>query len=423
MWRRYDCCLAMAKILISFLGTGRVDGKDKSKRRYEPTTYKLGEYSGDYTFMAKMLAEKECVDTVFLIGTRHSMWEEVYYSFSEKNVDEEKLWEIAKDCDAANSKTSLDFPYKTEIEKAVSNPELRILMVHYGINEQEIKENIEIVLGIVEHLRDNDEIIVDITHSFRSIPLIIMNLLFYLRTLRNPKVIISHIYYGMLEVTRELGYTPVVDLKSALEITDWTLGAYSFHQFGISDQICGLVTDKEVSSSLERFSSLLSLNFLEPLEKEAQRLSGLKNHKYDSLLESMTVKPVVEDFVKTFGGEKVHYAFQYKLAKWQFDKFNFLASMATLLEATVTYASEVNGLDWRDYDSRNYCKEMLRKGRGEKGVVLDQDLLAVYNAINGKRNNLVHQNATSKNPSYEVYVKAIKDNLKVFGRLVKARGV
>ena len=97
--------------------------------------------------------------------------------------------------------------------------------------------------------------------------------------------------------------------------------------------------------------------------------------------------------------------------------------MTTLLEATVTYACEVNGLDWRDYDSRNYCKEMLRKGRGEKGVVLDQDLLAVYNAINGKRNNLVHQNATSKNPSYEVYVKAIKDNLKVFGRLVKARGV
>ena len=54
----------------------------------------------------------------------------------------------------------------------------------------------------------------------------------------------------MLEVNKELGYTPVVDLKSALSITDWTLGAYSFQEFGISKQICTLVEDKSVVASL-----------------------------------------------------------------------------------------------------------------------------------------------------------------------------
>lgn len=178
------------------------------------------------------------------------MWEEVYNSFSKGEVNEKMLLEMINDCDGANSKSSLDFPFRKYIEDASTDTVLKILLVHYGVDEQEIKKNIEIVLSIVDFLKDGDEIIVDITHSFRSIPLIIMNLLFYLRTVKNPKVTISHIYYGMLEVNKELGYTPVVDLKSALSITDWTLGAYSFQEFGISKQICTLVEDKSVVASL-----------------------------------------------------------------------------------------------------------------------------------------------------------------------------
>lgn len=406
----------MAKILISFLGMGRVD-RNQSKRCYETTTYKIGNVSGDYTFMAKMLAEKEKVDTIFLIGTRHSMWEEVYNSFSQGEVNEKMLLEMINDCDGANSKSSLDFPFRKYIEDASTDTVLKILLVHYGVDEQEIKKNIEIVLSIVDFLKDGDEIIVDITHSFRSIPLIIMNLLFYLRTVKNPKVTISHIYYGMLEVNKELGYTPVVDLKSALSITDWTLGAYSFQEFGISKQICTLVEDKSVAGSLGRFSSLLSLNYLGPLQQEAQRLSSLKNHKYASLLESMTVNPVVDDFVKIFGKETCPYKFQYKLARWQFEKYNYLASMTTLLEATITYACVVNNLDWQKKEVRDRCKISLQKNDVNKDFKIENSLTTIYRAINNKRNNLVHQTG-QVNSSADEYVKAIKDNLKAFGELI-----
>jgi len=405
----------MSKILISFLGTGR----SKDKRAYNTAKYKFGDDSPEEsTFVAKVLAEKEHIDKFFLIGTPQSIWEEVYASFSGSENDEDIWSEIGDYCCRADRNTTMSIPHKEEIEAALGCGS-KVVLVHYGLDEKEIKDNLEIVLGLVNDLNQGDEIIIDITHSFRSLPLIIMNLLFYLRTVNNPKVRISHIYYGMLEVSRELGYAPIIDLKQVLEVTDWTLGAYSFHEFGISKQICGLTKDKSVSNALERFSSLLSLNYLGPLQQEAQRLSALKNHKYDSLFESMTVKPVVDDFIKTFGNEKEPHKFQYKLARWQYEKFNYLASMTTLLEATITYTCVTNNLDWQDYDSRNYCKEMLRTRNDQDGSLkLDYDLCIIFNSINSKRNNLVHQNTQSRNQPCDVYVKSIKDNLDKFSDLI-----
>lgn len=422
----------MAKILISFLGTGPLTRDGNAQRMYRPAKYKLGDSTMECTFVAKMLAQKENADKIFLIGTPHSMWEEVYASFSGTNKDDNKWLEIGDYCDNANKDSDLIIPHKNDVEAALG-PESKVILVHYGLNDAEIKENLEIVLSIIKDLKPRDEIVVDITHSFRSLPLIIMNLLFYLRTVNNPKVTISHIYYGMLEVSRDLGYAPIIDLKQVLDVTDWTIGAYAFREFGISQQICELIncSNKDLEGHLERFSTLLSLNYLGPLQQESQRLSSLKNYEYDSLFQSLTIKPVIEDFIKTFAKEDKPYRFQYNLAKWQFEKFNLLASMTTLLEATITYACSTNAgiiipeihkkLDWKDKDSRDFCKKMLQSknnnATARKSFYVDQTLKDIYRSINNKRNNLVHQTVQT-NSSADEYVKAIEENLKAFGKLI-----
>ena len=384
------------------------------------------------TFVAKMLAQKENADKIFLIGTPHSMWEEVYSSFSGTDKDDNKWLEIGDYCDNANKDSVLSIPHKDDVEAALG-PDSKVILVHYGLNDAEIKENLEIVLSIIKDLKPRDEIVVDITHSFRSLPLIIMNLLFYLRTANNPQVTISHIYYGMLEVSRDLGYAPIIDLKQVLDVTDWTIGAYTFREFGISRQICELINESnnDLKGHLKRFSTLLSLNYLGPLQQESQRLSCLKNYEYDSLFQSLTIKPVIEDFIKTFAKETKPYRFQYNLAKWQFEKFNLLASMTTLLEATITYACSTNEgitipeihkkLDWKDKDSRDFCKKMLQSNKNnataKKSFQVDQTLKEIYRSINNKRNNLVHQTGQSNSPAEE-YAKAIEENLKTFGKLI-----
>ena len=88
----------MAKVLISFIGTGPLVSKggsieEKSAREYRTASYHLGEENlGEYSFMAAALCESQQIDKVILIGTVHSMWEEVYRYFQEKNgkpVDED----------------------------------------------------------------------------------------------------------------------------------------------------------------------------------------------------------------------------------------------------------------------------------------------------------------------------------------------
>ncbi len=49
---------------------------------------------------------------------------------------------------------------------------------------------------------------------------------------------------------------------------------------------------------------------------------------------------------------------------------------------------------------------------------LDYDLCNIFNSINSKRNNLVHQNTQSRNQPCDVYVKAINDNLDKFSNLI-----
>ena len=93
----------MAKVLISFIGTGPLVnkgalGEEKSAREYRRASYHLGEENlGEYSFMAAALYETQNIDRVILIGTAHCMWEEVYRYFQEKNggvIDEDVYCEI-----------------------------------------------------------------------------------------------------------------------------------------------------------------------------------------------------------------------------------------------------------------------------------------------------------------------------------------
>lgn len=72
------------KVLLSFLDTGPLDPKEN--RTYRTTEYHLGETNlGKYPFVSSALKKHYQVDTLLLMGTVHSMWEEVYRWFSENS--------------------------------------------------------------------------------------------------------------------------------------------------------------------------------------------------------------------------------------------------------------------------------------------------------------------------------------------------
>ena len=126
-----------------------------------------------------------------------------------------------------------------------------ILQEAYGIGEESARfiplgatedELWDIFNIMYDEIQDEEELYVDITHSLRNIPIQMLSVIAYARTLKNVNV--AGIYYGAFEakVQNDAGETeaPIFDLVTFLDILDWSQAASSFVRYGNSDEIKAL---------------------------------------------------------------------------------------------------------------------------------------------------------------------------------------
>ena len=389
------------KVLISFLGTGSFASKET--RTYRTANYHLGGKDlGDYPFISAALRKHYDIDRILLVGTVHSMWEEVYRWFCEDNkqaVDEDAYISIADACENSNYLSELAIPHQEVIEQTMGG-ESKVVLIRYGLNEEEIRINTDIILGLQQYLHNGDELIVDVTHAFRSLPLFMMNLLIYLKNVSQKKISITHIHYGMLDISKELGYAPIIDLKSMMDVNDWITGAYSFSEFGNAYKISKLIKDEDgnVSTLLEEFSNLMNLNHLHAIQKIAQRLASIKNKNYKTLIPELTITPIVQSFISQFGANNTHSLFQLKVARWQLDHRKYAQAFLTIQESMITYVCEQNKLKWDDFDNRELAKSLLSY-QNIPGATCDKILKKIYRDLKPLRNCTAHSIETTKNVS------------------------
>jgi CRISPR-associated Csx2 family protein len=119
---------------------------------------------------------------------------------------------------------------KTRLEKL----NLSVPCIHVDILEgkeaKDIWKNFE---TIFQQLESRDELIFDITHSFRSIPMLNMVLMNYAKLLK--EVSVSGIYYGAFEaktMIEEKEVAPIWDVSAFSKIQDWTNNANIFLKTG-----------------------------------------------------------------------------------------------------------------------------------------------------------------------------------------------
>lgn len=394
------------KVLISFLGTGPLLNNDGSKdhssnkREYRTANYQIDNKEYVRSFVADALTDHYKIDTVFMIGTVKSMWEELYRVFCEKRnekIDEEYYFKLAASCDEANSKSPLKLLNKEKIEEVLGKGS-HIELINYGLSEEQLNENITKILGLEEKLKNGDELYIDITHSFRSLPLLVMNTLIYLQNVSKKKIKIKHISYGMLDVVRELNYVPVVDLRKLLEVNEWITAAYSFSQFGNANKIVELLNEidneasKNVSKRVLDFSNANHLNHINALQNSVQQLQGLGG-PLNSLpsIAKMTIGPVVKDFINTIGNFKTTSEFQYNLAKWHRDRHNYYAAYLTLVESIITYVCDECLLCNTNKNDRDLVKK-------EKiNLPKFENINEIYIRVKDLRNALAHASDTREN--------------------------
>ncbi|BAY38655.1 TM1812 family CRISPR-associated protein [Nostoc sp. NIES-2111] len=382
----------MAKILISPIGVGNLVNKTSEERKYKPATYKIGDQPPyESTFMASVLYKHFQLDGIIFIGTVRSMWEEVYSFFCTENKVEkdDNYWlnlaiqieELKYDSDV----NSLDL---TPIEKVLGERS-KCILIKYGLNEDELWENFDRIFEIVALLQPGDEIYIDITHSFRSLSLFLFLTVTFLKDLVNEKQIkIAGVYYGMLDVTRELNYTPVVNLKPLFDMTSWIKGAYSLQSYGDGYLIAELLksqNESQLANQIEQLSQSLNINSVNDIK---QKSSALKSSLETQIAKTpfKYIKNILANFAIKFSRSSVKESeYQLTLSEWYFDNHRYSTGYITLAESIITYLCEMNGKEIRCETSRGEMKDFLHRPENR-----NSDLARLYFDVNPIRNSIAH---------------------------------
>lgn len=424
----------MSKVLISFVGNGRPkkDQPDKSKREYESAKYRFNDSDKIFetTFVSDAIVRHYEIKQIILIGTARSMWEEVYRVFGErKGLDMNTepystIWSELGDFGPKQThKSDATIPHKQDVEEMIGNGS-HIEIVKYGLNKEELQENTSKILSLESLLNNGDELYIDITHSFRSLPIYTINLLIYLENVSAKKLKISRILYGMFEAGREFdGVTPVVDITEIMTLNRWLMGAYAFKNFGQGYQIAELVSNDNVSKKLKSFSDSINLNYTSYIKSSFNQLQSAVNQCEEPLAVKI-LQPMIMDYNKKLGSSDNNTVSlrQYKLSVWHYNNKNYALSTICLVESIISFVCERVNYRVNNYNDRENAKIILGKdGKLEnkeilKSMVNDLSrLIKIYDDAKDIRNNGAHLTGNKTHNEIETLRNGIND----FGQFLR----
>lgn len=430
----------MAKILISSIGGGQ--NLEKNKRN----TYREADYRFENTkedkkssMVSKVIVDEEKIDQVILFGSKKSMWDEVCYIY---NLDE-KIEYIEIIEDYINEKND----YKEEVltlasetltsylkEKNKSERQSKTYILNYGMNQKEIKENMEIFMKIINEIHDGDEIYIDITHAFRSIPLFTLTVMQFIEKLQNNNVNIKKVYYGMFEASGEYGYTPLVNLEYILEVQKWIEAADEFINLGRGYRIAELLKKEsedyqQLANALIELSTLLSMNYISDIKASLKNISKLLKkveEKSDTKEQHIFryVAPSIKQFVEKFNKNQTDSKIQLYLANWYLEHKNYGSEILCLGEVITTlFLDQLNiKINTKEssnekFNKRKEIKDKIRSYTGGSSLILNAKKLE--SKINKKRNDVAHAKLTSNKVSKTKMVEFCEEIYKDINSLFK----
>jgi CRISPR-associated Csx2 family protein len=222
------------KVFISFLGTSPYSGSryigedpkvDRSTRFVQVATLES---------VADQFGED---DQVYIFTTKESL----------KNWDDQPV---------KGSPESVDQKLKSEILELNIGCNIDNVMVPDGKSQDEVWDIFTIIF---DKLAPHDNLFFDITHGFRSLPLLALPLINYAKLLKS--VTVSGIFYGAYD--RNVWKSSVWNLTDFSKLQDWTNNANIFLETGNAKGLAKQLEGgdyQDVKEGLERFSEFTLVN-------------------------------------------------------------------------------------------------------------------------------------------------------------------
>lgn len=263
---------------------------------------------------------------------------------------------------------------------------------------------------ISEELKNEDIIYFDITHGFRSLPMIIMLCISYVRTVRRQKI--GGIYYGAYEAMVN-DIAPCFNLTAMGELLDWLEAARDFTRYGDSSGLSKMLSDvnadvrknnlgsptkiKHLAKKLDYISLSLFNTRVRELKQELKSFYEVIDDPIIAEELSKWVKPfiLVKDSIKesymrmNVEDQIAEFSkFSVQTATWLIEHNHYLQAMAFMREAIITkimYDMGMSDEDVYDEDKRNEIENKLNDRRSESNL-----LAKTWSKIATFRNDLLH---------------------------------
>jgi len=358
----------MAKIIISFIGTGGyADGSNKSRGEYRQTLYSIDNRKYETEFIATALMEHHSADKIIYIGTLKAMWDVVYDSYTDNPSSE--IWEeLSNTIDQANHNT--DIKKGDYIKEVFKKSKIAPIIIKYGLNNQEHQFNIQQLFEIENHIQSGDQLYLDITHGFRSLPLILTNVLNFIVDHIKKNISVVDITYGMHEVSNELdGISPIVSLGILKDLNNSIKASHEFIEYGnaylFSKILSEIKESKSASVLLKDFSNTKSLNHIYNLKQSIIKLKGIQLNNLTPL-QSLTIPKTIKSFIDLFKNAKDDSHFQFEIAVWNLKNHSYGYAAIGLSESIVSKVCECLNLDSKDEFSRSLAKKVFNKEKQNK---------------------------------------------------------
>lgn len=205
--------------LVSFLGKGRAD----AKTGYRTTTYRFDEgFVRTVPFFGLALTEFLQPDRLVLVGTSGSMWD----VFFDREGAGDNALELMEAVEQDRVTPDLLARHAEQLQCELGLP-VQCVLIPFA---RTTAEQVEVLTLLAAEVRSGENLCIDVTHSFRHLPMLALVAARYLSHV--SRVNVSELYYGALEMTPETGETPVLRLSGLLRMLDWVEALATYDKDG-----------------------------------------------------------------------------------------------------------------------------------------------------------------------------------------------
>lgn len=228
---------------------------------------------------------------------------------------------------------------------------------------------------LADNLDDTEEVVFDITHAFRSLPLLAFIAAAYLRVAK--RITLQAMVYGAFEAKQD-GKVPVFDLSPFLSLLDWTTATDQFLKTGDAQALAALLYSADVQTQplAESIKGIAQgLHLLRPLDvmrraaELPSRVAAAEQAIARSVPPFVTLLRRVRDDYGRFGlrdpehlkQDRARLLRQLEIAEWYAAKEQIVQALSIAREWVPSLLCYCFTLDALDRDSREAMEELLNR--------------------------------------------------------------